>query len=116
MYKGGFAPKNEHVNLEKLMYIGESGDIKDRHIKGYEHDNDIQNEIRGGVTNGCVIYATAKLNNEDDRKRVENAIIYHEQPDINTDGKDCFNHPDTQVISKGMHKFLDPFFIVENTN
>lgn len=112
VYKGSYDPKTDRVSLDELVYVGEAGNIKDRHTKGHEHDKDFQNIIKG-VVYGCVIYATAKLENEDDRKRVENAIIYHEQPDINTDGRDSFNFPKTQVISTGMCKLMDANFTEE---
>ena len=112
VYKGSFNPKNKTVDLCELVYVGEAENIKDRHIKGHEHDKDFQNKIKG-IVNGCVIYATAQLENENDRKRVENAIIYHEQPDINTDGKDGFNYSKTHVVSSGNHMFLDANFTEE---
>lgn len=109
VYKGSYDPQTDKVSLDELIYIGETDNIRKRHTDGHEHQSDFDKAIKS-IANGKVIYSTAKIENEDDRKRVENALIYHEQPDINTDGKDSFKHPSTRVISNGKSKFIDGDF------
>lgn len=105
VYKGSYNKETNTVSLVELVYIGEADNIKKRHTDGHEHQKDFENKVKD-IPNGKVIYSVAKLENEEDRERVENALIYYTQPDINTTGKSRFKYPVTRVISNGKAKFL----------
>ena len=109
VYSGSYNPNTDKVSVGELVYIGEAENIQKRHTDVHEHQEDFDNSVKG-ITNGKVLYSTAKLENENDRKRVENALIYHEQPDINTDGKDSFKHPFTRIVSSGRVMLKDNDF------
>lgn len=115
VYKGSYNPQTDQVSVGDPIYIGETDNIRKRHTDGHEHQPDFDKAIKG-IVNGKVLYSAAKIENEDDRKRVENALIYHEQPDINTDGKDSFKHPDTRVVSSGRVKNIDKDFTQERVD
>lgn len=111
VYKGTLRPDGT-VNLDKIVYIGEAEDINKRHNeKEHEHYKDFV-RVCGGVEH--VWYNAAEvLGGEDERKRVENALIYKIQPEINDKGKDSFNYPQTTINSKGNHHFIPNTFTVE---
>ncbi len=109
VYKGCYNPQTDKVDLDELIYIGEAENIRKRHTDGHEHQDDFDSEVED-LANGRVIYAAAEIENEADRKRVENALIYHHDPKYNTDGTDSFHHPTTRVISEGAIEYLDDDF------
>ncbi len=109
VYKGSYNPQTNIVDLDELIYIGEAENIRKRHTNGHEHQDFFDNEVEN-LENGRVIYATAEIASETDRKRVENALIYHHDPEYNTDGIDSFHYPTTRVISEGAIEYLDDDF------
>ena len=109
VYKGSYNPQTNIVDLDELIYIGEAENIRKLHTNGHEHQDFFDNEVEN-LENGRVIYATAEIASETDRKRVENALIYHHDPEYNTDGTDSFHYPTTRVISEGAIEYLDDDF------
>lgn len=82
--------------LDRLVYIGESQDIKGRQA---EHFAD--GDYPQGVT---LAYAYALLSgDEDNRKRCEAALIFKVKPEWNTANKQSFGDDSTTVISTGEH-------------
>lgn len=110
VYKGTLLP-DDTVELDKIVYLGEAEDINDRHNKReHEHYKDFV-RVCGGAD--YVWYNAAEvLGGENERKRVENALIYKLQPEINDQGKDSFNYPQTTIKSKGDHCFIPDTFTV----
>ena len=47
--------------------------------------------------------------------RIENALIYHQQPRLNTSGKESYLYPDTEIDSDGQCALLDRQIIVGTT-
>ena len=82
--------------LDKLVYIGESEDIKERQA---EHFAD------GDYPRGAKLaYAYALLSgDENHRKRCEAALIFKVKPEWNTANKQSFNYDTTTVRSTGEH-------------
>lgn len=115
VYSGSYDPKTDKVFVEELVYIGEAENIQKRHTDGHEHQKDFDKAVKG-IPNGKVLYSTAKIENENDRKRVENALIYHEQSDINSDGTDSFPYPSTRIVSSGRVTLSDNDFTQERVD
>lgn len=98
-----------HCQLTELIYIGEAGDIHDRHKKNgqfvHEHHQDFKNACKTGET---PYYAYAKLTGgEEDRQRVEAAMIKKMQPRLNGKNTKTFNDPETIVTLSGRCDFVD---------
>lgn len=95
--------------LDKLVYIGESEDIKERQA---EHFAD------GDYPRGTKLaYAYALLSgDENHRKRCEAALIFKVKPEWNTANKHSFNYDLTIVRSVGEHYGVPRELIVSRSN
>lgn len=92
---------NNTITPRKLVYIGETGDFRDRHYdKEHEHHQDFLDECREGEE-VFYNYAVTTGITDADRVRVQDALIHELQPSINISATESFNHPDTIVIVKG---------------
>ena len=92
---------NKTVTPRKLVYVGETGDFRDRHYdKEHEHYQDFLDECKDGEEI-FYNYAVTTGFTDTDRVRVQDALIYELQPSINTSSKETFNHPETIVNIKG---------------
>jgi len=113
VYKGNLQ-EDKTVALDKIVYIGEAEDINKRHNeKEHEHYKDFV-RVCGGADH--VWYSAAEvLGGEKERKRVENALIFRIQTEINDKGKDSFCYPETTMNSKGKHRYIPETFTVEET-
>ncbi len=93
----------------ELIYIGESGDIKER-FNGHEHYEDWENKLHLGEH---LVFSYAVLTGGDiARKRAEAALIFAHKPVCNTQNMDSFGYDTTNVTTKGKNAFLRPKFIV----
>lgn len=76
----------------RVIYIGMAENIRDRHFNGsnycHEHLKDFHDECRPGES---VWYCYALIDGSSLLK-VENALIAMQQPPINTNGKESYNH------------------------
>lgn len=111
----GILQIDKTVLLDRIVYIGEAEDINKRHNeKEHEHYKDFV-RVCGG--SDYVWYSAAEVQGgERERKRVENALIYKLQPELNDKGKDSFNYPKTTITSKGRHRFIpDTFTLGEDS-
>lgn len=95
VYEGHFDENQGTIYPKKLIYIGESEDIKDRLNKKHEHYDDWLNYVREGNTL-CYSYTEVEPTI---RERVEAAYIYSHQPPVNIDCKASFNYDKTTVKS-----------------
>lgn len=92
---------NNKVTPKKLIYIGETGDFRERHYdKEHEHYQDFLDEC-GFDEDIFYNYAVTTGFTTEDRVRVQDALIYELQPSINTLSTESFNHPKTVVNIKG---------------
>ena len=101
--------------LKELIYIGESGDIHDRHVKDgefvHEHYQDFLNACKNGET---PYYAYAKLTGGvEDRQRVEAAMINQMKPRLNSKNTKTFNDPATTVKVSGSCLYVDKEIVMQ---
>ena len=98
------------VTLDKLIYIGEAGDVQDR-ITNHEK----WPEWRQCVPRGSQIcFSFAGVTNPD-RERAEAALIYYHKPTCNTEYIDSFPFADTTVESTGTCTLLSSPITVNRT-
>lgn len=95
--------------IDELVYIGESEDIKGRQAQHYA-DGDYPEGVKLAFS-----YALL-LGGEDNRKRCEAALIYKVKPRWNKLGKLSFNYDTTTVISTGKHNGVLDTFTVYKTS
>ena len=108
-YTVKFNAETREYDIDKLVYIGESDDIKGRQAQHYD-DGDYPQ----GVT--LAFSYALLLGGEDNRKRCEAALIYKVKPSWNKKGKLSFNYDATTVNSTGKHYGVPDTFTVYRTS
>lgn len=89
VFVGKYNRLTDRVSIRELIYIGEAGNINDRH-QNHEKQSDFDSELQ---KDEILIYAIC--NHAEDRVRIQDAIIYKIQPKLNTAATVSFNHPQT---------------------
>ena len=97
------------VSIKKLIYIGESGDVRKR-IASHGKRVDWIKHLKQGEQL-CFTFAPIA----GDRERVEAALINSHQPPENTEYKNAFPFDATTVSTGGKNRFLKPQFTVSRT-
>lgn len=97
---------NRTVSLQKLVYIGESLNVRNR-IAGHERIQDWQRHLKAGEEL-CFNFAPITT----DRKRVEAALINHHKPAENNEFTSSFTFPETTVSTSGNSSKLTTKFTV----
>ena len=92
------------IPQRKLVYIGESDNMKTRQEEHYNNGD--------YPTNVKLEFSCAVINNEDDRKRCEAALIYHKKPEWNKMNTKTFNYDQTTICSEGEHYDVPEKFTV----
>ena len=110
VYEGQYNPSSDQVTLLNLIYIGESGNVRER-IEDHERTSDWRKHVRYG--NELIFNST--LVQISDRQRVEAALIYEHKPPENIEYKNSFPYDTTTVYSSGCNALLKPNFTVYST-
>lgn len=98
------------VTLLRLLYIGQATNCRDR-IMNHDKLDEMKRKISFG-NQLCVHVAAVK---EQDKDRVENALIYEHQPPYNDLLKNSFNHDTTTIVNSGCYSNLKANFTVYRT-
>ena len=109
VYTGWYTLLKERLHLGKLIYIGESEDVRER-ICGHEKLDDWKKHLENSYM--TLYFAVCPVDTMD-RKRVEAAYIYHHKPIVNTEYKNHFPFPITRIISTGEAFGLDTDFVAK---
>ena len=110
VYECRMALASGRVTPLKLIYIGESGNVRKR-ISGHEKMGKWKSHVGSGNKLG---FSFAPLKDEV-RKQVEAAMIFKFKPPVNTIHKMFFQFDRTIVITSGMTDLLEAFFTVHRT-
>lgn len=104
VYRGVYNPQSRCITLMELLYIGETNNLHQRHN---EHDRrtDFLEQLEHGE---ILVYTYAPFNGgENDRRRLEAALVYEMQPPLNEKLVNGFNYPPTEIILSGeKHAYL----------
>ncbi|MCE2506928.1 MAG: GIY-YIG nuclease family protein [Nitrosopumilaceae archaeon] len=96
------------VSIQKLIYIGESGKVRER-ISGHERKTNCwKKKLNSGETL-CYSFAPADSTN---RKRAEAALIFKHKPTCNDEYVNDFPFEQTTVKSSGKTALLSTSFTV----
>ena len=98
------------VSLKKLIYIGESGDVKSR-LANHEKLGDWKKHVKQGEVL-CFSFAPAP---EASRVRCEAAMIFKHKPPVNTEYTEAFPHDKTTISITGKTTLLNTNFTVQRT-
>ena len=98
------------VSIRKLLYIGESQDVKTEVSNNKKWDDWRKHLNKGEMP--CFNFAPFEA---DDRKRVEAALIFHHKPPENSEYRDTFPFDETTVSTLGKNSELSEKFTVPRT-
>lgn len=110
VYCGTLSDDRNFLRCREIIYIGQAEDIRRRH-SDHERRKDFLAQLQPGEV---LFYSYAKVETAL-LDRIENALIYHQQPPLNTSGKESYLYPDTEIDSDGQCALLDRQIIVETT-
>ena len=106
VYACSYSVSSKKVNIRKLIYIGESRNVRDR-INGHEKWPAWRRHLKAGEQI-CINFAPIGV----DRERVEAALINHHKPPENTEYVNDFRYPQTTVATSGRNALLSARFTV----
>jgi len=99
------------VSFRKLLYIGESEDIRNR-VSNHEYKRVWGNELQD---NEVLWFSATSISSEKDRKRAEAAMIYHHKPPCNEGHKGSSPFGQTTIKIIGKEPYLGSYFTVYPT-
>ena len=110
VYECSYDAEKKTVSLKKIIYMGESGNARDR-IDGHEKWPEWRKQVRAG---NVICFSFAPIGNPD-RERAEAALIFKHKPPTNTEYVNSFPFDETTVTSTGMTALLHTSFTVQRT-
>ena len=110
VYECTFNAQTNKVSLNKLIYIGESGNVRDR-IANHEKYEDWKKHVRQGNELCFSFGAVASTS----RERCEAAMIFKHKPPENTEYRNEFPYDKTAMNLSGKIALLTPTFTVNRT-
>lgn len=116
VYKCDYDKQNDTVNVKEVLYIGETEDLFKRHNSEipHEHYNDFV-KYAGGKEHLCYGIIPLPCHSDEDRKTIEAAMIHIQRPQINTDHKNHYTKPASDITMTGgpdcwkTKHFIHPF-------
>jgi excinuclease UvrABC nuclease subunit len=110
VYECTYNSQNDTVSIQRLIYIGEAGDVRDR-IQNHEKWQDWKRYVRSG-NELCFSYGYVE---SESRERVEAAFIFKHKPPANDEYKDEFPFDTTTINATGKTALLQTNFTVYRT-
>lgn len=112
VYSCTYDAQNDTVSIKKLIYIGESDNIRKR-VKDHEKWDKWRRELGLGQQ---LCFSAALIGPQSDRERAEAAMIFKHKPPCNTEYVDSFPYDQATVRTSGRNALLSPEFTVHRTN
>lgn len=110
VYECTYNEQKKTVSLNKLLYIGEADNARDR-IENHEKYNQWKKHVTSGNQLCFSFGAIGSLN----RERCKAAMIYKHKPPENTEYKDSFPFDHTKVNLSGINVLLTETFAFDRT-
>ena len=108
VYASTYYSANDKVSLRKLLYVGESENVRDR-IANHNRLADWKKHLLTGET---LCYSFSSVSSTD-RLRAEAAVINHHKPPCNVEYKYSFPFEDTAITTSGANALLSVAFTVK---
>lgn len=99
------------VSLQRLLYIGEAADVRDR-VTNHDRWKDWKRQLKTGET---ICVNAALISPEADRQRAEAAMIFKHKPPCNTEYVDSFPFDTTSITTSGKNAKMHASFTVTRT-
>jgi len=99
------------VTLNRLIYIGESSDVRAR-IRGHEKWPQWKRQLRAGEE---ICFNVALISGDADRQRAEAAMIFEHKPICNEEYVNSFPFDKTNVTTTGKNALMKSYFTVYPT-
>lgn len=99
------------VTLNRLLYIGEAGDVRAR-VRGHEKWPLWRSNLRQGEV---LCFTAAPIIPAADRQRAEAAMIFEHKPPCNGEYLYSFPYDQTTVTTSGQNALMKPRFLVYRT-
>lgn len=97
------------VSVDKLVYIGEAGNVRTR-ISGHECWEKWERHLKPGQV---LCFSTAPVSPESTRYRAEAALIFKHKPPVNTEYSHSFPFDTTTISATGSTARLTTTFTVK---
>lgn len=102
----------DQVTLNRLIYIGESGDVRKR-VDGHEKLPEWKRQLRHDEQ---LCFNAALISPAADRERAEAAMIYRHKPVCNDQYKYTFPFDSTTITTRGRNALMADRFTVHRTH
>lgn len=111
VYEGTYDASDRLVSVNKLIYIGESGNVRER-ISNHEKEKDWRKHVGTGNE---LLFSFAPVSPKEDRERCEAALIFKHKPPENTEYNNSFPFDKTHMKLSGATALLWENFTVLRT-
>lgn len=101
IYRCKYNENTEKVSLKELFYIGQSKDLN-HEINYHKRHEEFLNQAKDGEE---ICYAYSQVD-QASLDIIENALIFMQQPRLNNNLKDNFNHPSAEFHIDGCTALL----------
>lgn len=108
VYACSYDATQQTVSLQRLLYIGEAADVRDR-VLNHERWPDWKRQLKSGET---ICVNAALISPEADRQRAEAAMIFKHKPPCNTEYVESFPFDTTSITTSGRNALMYPSFTV----
>lgn len=109
VYAGAYTTYTNTVNLRRLVYIGEAGNVRDR-IAGHERWTDWAGYLLAGEE---LCFSAALIAPAGACQRAEAAMIHHHKPPCNVECVNAFPYDETTILTAGTNALMSPIFSVQ---
>ena len=111
VYAATYNQGNDRVTLNRLLYIGESENVRDR-VSNHEKWEKWRQELRAGEE---LCFNMAPISPAADRGRAEAAMIYEHKPPCNDEYVNQFPFDQTTITTRGRNALMKAQFTVYPT-
>ena len=108
VYACTFDSGQQTVSLNRLLYIGDAADVRDR-VKNHDRWQDWKRQLKAGEV---ICINAALISPQADRCRAEAAMIFKHKPPCNTEYVDNFPFDSTTIATSGKNALMVPSFTV----
>ncbi len=112
VYENSFNPKNRKIEINKLIYIGESEDVK----KAIVNHPNYEDWLCQVILDHELCFSFGIVRPPDCRKAAAAALIYQHKPVLNNDERFQFLFEDTILSLSGRCALLKGYFTVHKTD
>ena len=108
VYACTFNKDQNTVSIAKLLYVGESANVRVR-VDGHPSFDTWKKQL---ISAQILCFSASTISPGTDRERAEAAMIYKHQPPCNASCKDSFSHDTTTINTSGQNVLLATRFTV----